>query len=448
MSKRPLVLIHGYSDRGASFGRWIQELEARGYDIRLVRLANYQSLTNEITIKDLAEALDRALRTTAGLNQDEPFDAIVHSTGSLVIRSWLTTYEGRRNRLRNLIALAPANFGSPMAHKGRSWLGAMFKGSKELGPDFMEAGDRILSGLELGSRFTWDLAHTDLLGEEIYYGPSRRTPYVFVFCGTKDYGWLKRAVTEPGTDGTVRWAGCALAVRKIVLDLAQDPQRPDEEERVTIEPWRNEDMPLVLVDKVNHGTILSKPSPALVEMVDAALKVSTATSFEAWRAKYAMVPSKTDVPHWQQFVVRAVDERNDPIDDYYLRLYTRAKDGTEREIDRFAQDVHAFRDDPSLRCLHVNLKELAPEELPNLYLKVVASSGSALVRYSGLPSPSDTAVQGQGAPWCAEIDLSSMLRNTEVKFFYPFTTTLIQIRLNREPLSDLLSLSEYLSMGS
>jgi hypothetical protein len=63
----------------------------------------------------------------------------------------------------------------------------------------------------------------------------------------------------------------------------------------------------------------------------------TRASSEAWRVKFAIVPSKTDVPRWQQFVVRAVDERNDPIEDYYLRLYTRGKNGTEQEIDGFAQ---------------------------------------------------------------------------------------------------------------
>ena len=31
-----------------------------------------------------------------------------------------------------------------MAHKGRSLLGGIFKGTRQFGPDFMEAGDRVL----------------------------------------------------------------------------------------------------------------------------------------------------------------------------------------------------------------------------------------------------------------------------------------------------------------
>src|SRR5215212_8835296 len=247
MPRLPLVLIHGYSDLGVSFEPWRRALGGRGYDVSSIHVPSYRSLTNEVTIKDIAEGLDRALRIRAGLAADEPFDAIVHSTGMLVIRAWLTAYAKRRDRLKHLIGLAPATFGSPLAHKGRSWLGALFKGNRERGPDFLEAGDRILDGLELGSRFTWDLAHLDLLGPDTYYGPTKRTPYAFVFIGTSDYGWLKRAVTEPGTDGTVRWSGCGLNCRKITVDLTRDPARPENEDRITIGGWSNTDMPLVLV---------------------------------------------------------------------------------------------------------------------------------------------------------------------------------------------------------
>ena len=143
MQRNPIVLIHGYSDEGASFKAWQQILEQRGYDVAMVHACTYRSLTNEVTIKDIAEGFDRALQTQAGLSEDEPFDAIVHSTGMLVIRAWLTAYDGRRERLKHLIGLAPATFGSPLAHKGRSWLGAVFKGNRHLGPDFLEAAHSL-----------------------------------------------------------------------------------------------------------------------------------------------------------------------------------------------------------------------------------------------------------------------------------------------------------------
>lgn len=36
--------------------------------------------------------------------------------------------------------------------------------------------------------------------------------------------------------------------------------------------------------------------------------------------------------------------------------------------------------------------------------------------------------------WDAALDISSLVDDKGIKFFYPFTTTLIEIKLNREPL--------------
>src|SRR5512134_758675 len=188
MPKRPVVLVHGYRDQGPSFRRWSDVLTARGFDATTIHLGSYVSLSNEISIKDIAEGFDRALRESP-LKDGQPFDAIVHSTGMLVVREWLAGTIGtidrpelaaeRQARLKHLIGLAPATFGSPIAHKGRSWLGAIFKGGRQPGPDFMEAGDQVLRGLELGSAYTWDLAHRDFLGEHAVYGRTSATPYPF-----------------------------------------------------------------------------------------------------------------------------------------------------------------------------------------------------------------------------------------------------------------------------
>jgi hypothetical protein len=204
MTKNPIVLVHGYSDKGESFKPWKKVLVDNGYQVEDVSICSYESLTNEVTIKDLAEGFDRALRIQAGLKNAEKFDAIVHSTGMLVIRSWLTTYNQRRERLNRLIGLAPASFGSPLADMGRSFLGSIFKGRKEPGPDFLEAGDKILDGLELGSRFTWELAHLDLLPtpdkpNDTFYGKNESTPVRFHIL--RD-GALPRFVATDGGEQT------------------------------------------------------------------------------------------------------------------------------------------------------------------------------------------------------------------------------------------------------
>src|SRR3954452_2307825 len=134
---RPLVLIHGYSAQGKDLDVLKQALVARGIGSKDIDICTYVSLNNEVTIKDIAEGLDRALRNHPVLkNEDQEFDAVVHSTGMLVLRSWLTNYGAhasanrRLQRLKHLIGVAPATWGSPQAHKGRSWLGALVKGNR------------------------------------------------------------------------------------------------------------------------------------------------------------------------------------------------------------------------------------------------------------------------------------------------------------------------------
>ena len=442
MSNRPIVLIHGYSDTEKGFAAWRKIISDWGYPITSIYVGNYVSLANEISIKDVAEGFDRALVREAGLAADTEFDAIVHSTGMLVIRSWLNSYaEGvsRRARLKHLIALAPATNGSPLAHQGRSWIGSVFKGSGQLGPDFMEAGDEILYGLELGSQFTWDLAHDDLIKDNARFKPGAATPFVFTFCGNKNYGFFHNLVTkEEGSDGTVRWAGCALNSRKIKIDLmvgAGDHSEPS----VVVSAWANQQHPLAFVDGVHHGTIMSDPPKVLQELVQAALKVESADEFTAWNshAKKITDPARAKVARWQQFVIRLVDERGDPVKDWNVQLFGGA--GTAKDsLREFALDVHSYKRDASFRCFHVNLDELKPEEQNHLELRLIASSGTSLVAYHGAGSErilEDGTAMNPDGKWDARIDLSKALKEAdEFKLFYPFTTTFVEISLNREPM--------------
>ena len=73
MPRNHVVLVHGYSDRGESFKRWKEALAARGRDVSTISTCSYRSLTNEVTIKDIAEGFDRALRLHTSLkDSNEP----------------------------------------------------------------------------------------------------------------------------------------------------------------------------------------------------------------------------------------------------------------------------------------------------------------------------------------------------------------------------------------
>ena len=466
---RPIVLIHGYSADGLDFTPICKSLTDGGILPIDLNIGNYVSLNNEITIKDIAEGFDRALRNNARLNQDEPFDAIVHSTGMLVIRSWLTNYGAavahnvRLRRLKHLIGLAPATWGSPQAHKGRTWIGALVKGNKEPGPDFLNAGDEVLDGLELGSRFTWDLSHLDLLGEAPYYDSGPDTPYVAIFIGNMPYTGISSIANDPGTDGTVRWAGCGLNTRKISVDLTRTPIGDDGKptSRISITPWAGRvDIPMLPVEGKNHATLISDPAPDMVSQIRDFLGVGDKTSYEAWLdnakthaqpglAKMLLNPGKgaaglpaeikslfghlfpsgdDAMDGWQQFVVRARDERGDPVTDYLIDVLRKEGDQWVAFTEMYT-DVHAYGADASFRCFHIRLPCGISQAAFPLQIRVTASTGTALVAYQGYGSDDDAKTMTATAkPVIIQVGGLG-----DASLFYPFTTTLVEIVINREP---------------
>jgi hypothetical protein len=114
------------------------------------------------------------------------------------------------------------------------------------------------------------------------------------------------------------------------------------------------------------------------------------------------------------------------------------------EIEHFNLEFHEYREDTSYRCFHVDLDEIQLERLPNLWLRLIASSGSKHVGYHGFGSERMTAEgvpQAGDGKWDAVIDLSSNLASAAASnggkapdFFTPFTTTLVEMKMNREPM--------------
>jgi hypothetical protein len=261
---------------------------------------------------------------------------------------------------------------------------------------------------------------------------------------------LRGLANTAGSDGTVRWAGCALNSRKLILDLTQDPSqnkdKPVEERGKPDEyPEHQIDIPLVLIDGHNHNTIVHNPrkNPDFIELVLQALDVSDKDSFGSWIAKaQAHMESMKNTKgeqweEWQQFIIRVVDERLDPVTDWNVQFLMKDKEGKEFWLDdKSYLDVHTYTKDKSLRCFHVNLSKLKPESLSELCMKLIVSSGTSLVAYYGCGSGKITLEgepQQSDGRWDAELNLDHLL-NAKVKFFCPFTTTLIEIRLNREPM--------------
>jgi len=377
---RPLVLIHGYSDSAKGFIKWRDALiKKRDLDEKVV-LINCITLANEVTIGDIAEGFNVALQQT--IKEDEDFDVIVHSTGMLVIRAWLTWFapigvqdenlarldkdQSRTKRLRHLIALAPATNGSPLAHKGRSWLGVLTKGNKECGPDFFESGHQVLSASELASSFTWDLAERDMFGNA-RFKKSPESPFDFTICGDPGLGEVADFATElgfkiGGSDGVVRWAGASLICRRLTVDYTGEIKAAGDDTSSTpsldVSDWNNQDNILVLWPGLNHGTVM-QPNEALIDLVSDALDVEMDEAFNTWneRAQHLAVQARgrNKPPHkWQQIVIRVVDERGDGVTEWTIRLLITMKNHAQPKSVKI-DDLHPYENDKSYRCLHLDL---------------------------------------------------------------------------------------------
>jgi hypothetical protein len=108
-----------------------------------------------------------------------------------------------------------------------------------------------------------------------------------------------------------------------------------------------------------------------------------------------------------------------------------------KDIVQFDLDTHAYSSDKSLRCFHVNLNKFDRANMKSLKARLIASSGSELIGYYGYGSERidpDTRTRTPDGKWDAVIDMTNLLPGSETSFFFPFTTTLIEIKINREPM--------------
>ena len=178
--------------------------------------------------------------------------------------------------------------------------------------------------------------------------------------------------------------------------------------------------------------------------------VGSAAEFENWLneanapGKAAAVAVDPDKGAWQQVIVRCVDQRGDPIRDFHMQLFEDAAPVPEFDDERVA----VYSGDASYRCFHVDVGKLLRRN--SLTLKIMALSGSAWIDYQGFGweglaerFPSPTANER----WDAMFDLTGELtRDKSVleailsgnlafdnrRLFAPFTTTLVEIRLDRD----------------
>lgn len=232
-----LFIVPGYSDEDFSFRPLRNLLINEGiYDEQNIFSIEYASLDDQVDFYDFADKVNDIYSKFLEDHPNQRIDILAHSTGSLVIRSWL--YLRRmRQQVRNhdvdcpvehLFLFAPANFGSDLAKLGRSSLNAVKVSFTKLNKtatlpgnrDLFETGKKILQGLEPASPIQWRLSIADL-HKETYFGehdPSGQICFPFVFAAGKSdknlASFIVRELQKEGTDSTVRIAGTSLNTRK------------------------------------------------------------------------------------------------------------------------------------------------------------------------------------------------------------------------------------------
>jgi pimeloyl-ACP methyl ester carboxylesterase len=398
-----VAILHGWSDDSTSFEPLAKFLLANGYEAVPLWLGDYISLNDDVRVEDVAKRMQDVVADairTKGLKQ--PFDLIVHSTGGLVARQWLSTYYNGDGvgPITRLVMLAPANFGSRLAALGKSMLGRIVKGWN----NWFQTGQEMLNGLELASPFQWDLAQRDLFvppgggAAPSCYGPGRVMPFVIV--GTHPYPSGPRTiVNENGADGTVRVAAANLNSEGMTLDFSKDPNAPE----VTAWKKRHGDLtfPLAVLPDRTHGSITTPDEPGVPSAIGQrgdlgglildALKCDSEKAYKAIVADWNDISEATaalavdeakrkavfkdgdaDPEYFRQYmqvVTRVVDDHSLPVSDFFIEFFS-GKEAEERAAVYFhreiLEDVHPNSQGAETRCLFVDRTDLMTRYYPML----------------------------------------------------------------------------------
>jgi len=212
-----VVLIHGYSCRSLStYGNLPTVLQQHGFNASNIYLSAWDSLNDDITCTDIANALEVkiAVLETAGLDiADTAF--ITHSTGAIVFRRWLLTRWANRQRLpSHFISLAGANHGSSLAELGSTDLAQFYRwinGNTSVGKE-------VLQDLDYGSVFLLAL-NEDWLNA---YNSAQPPGTLCFSLGGDNHSGLENQFFwqshENGCDTTVRVSGANLNYRIVTFD--------------------------------------------------------------------------------------------------------------------------------------------------------------------------------------------------------------------------------------
>ncbi len=305
MPKTHVVFLYGWAGSEATFGKLPKLLLEEGYSVKELHLGKYTTGDDNLSIDDYAIALEKAVQ---GNEFNIPFDIVIHSTGALVVRSWLSHYykPKQKSPIRKFIMAAPANNGSRLA----SW-------GKKIPWDW---GNKVLDALKLASPYTWKLnwewlttqRHSNMKGLEIYHLQGTKNDIAFPWMmdvADNLFGIDIPVFEEEGSDNTIRFCAANLNMKGVRLSKGQKMPDADIHEIKGI--------PVYLFKNRSHfgdvhgilGSISIKTNPVF-KVIDKVLKSESPP------------PDKEHTfPKYMMLDIRVVDQLGNQHHDFIPRFY-------------------------------------------------------------------------------------------------------------------------------
>lgn len=445
---KPLLIIHGWSDGSDSFIPLAEALEKKtGRTVEQVWLGNYVSLDDDVQMKDLVHGLSRAWNDRKLPTAPKSVDVIIHSTGGLIIRDWIhTMYTSKRKKppVNNLVMLAPANFGSPLAHKGRALYGRVIKGFGST--KRFETGTNILKALEMASPYTWELAQNDRLSSSPFTPGGVRTT---VIVGNTGYRGISALANEDGSDGTVYVSTACMNCEHIVIDFPPMPKKP----RIKSKKPSTGVTAMLVMNDFDHSSIAFKDeehgdNAILLNKITKAVGLSNAQEFNKWvkscnsHTKKVMREYSDDASKhgYQNTVFRVRDDHGFDVTDYVVEFYN---DVELNLFDRFSElfnkdvvsTVHAYKDNSAYRSFMI--------DCTRLYKLIDENNEHLRISLSAMPDYHDPKnVVGYRTFGNNDIDYIELSASEVKKFFKPNRTLLVDIILKREQKKELFTINK------
>ncbi|CAM4446057.1 MAG: hypothetical protein LEGION0398_MBIBDBAK_00660 [Legionellaceae bacterium] len=444
MSANPLLIIHGWSDHSTSFINLSQLLQKElKQEIHYFNLADYLSMDDEITFDDIITAMEHAWHKSQLPTKPYSVDVIAHSTGGLIIRDWICrNFTPENCPIKHLVMLAPATFGSGLAHKGQAFIGRVVKGFTN--EKMFQVGEKILQGLELGSDYSWNLAMQDRFGTLDYYGPGKILCTVLI--GDTGYTGISAAANEKGTDGVIRIAAANMNCSFLKADFSQKPQQPTYQLQTSLGLTA-----FGILTQENHSSIVAVEdttnNPLTISSIIGGLTVND-YQFHTWCQQLTELTQNTicsdsentETYYNQHSVFLVQNQFNEFIKDYFLEFYT--PDDNQHWFsqifhEKAIMNAHNFSQNPSYRSLYINyhiLQQQFDKEWDGMCISLTAQPQFSMNNNVGYRTFTDNDIGG--------IHFS---KEQVTQLFIPNQTLLTRIIIRREQAEKVFEIHELAS---